>query len=569
MRLTIIKIIGFILLTSLNLNSFGHFGAGIKSDKIGKTFTISIGIDDYKTFPLYNCKKDAIAINKILQAQAPGDSNVHYLLLDGAASKDSILRVLKHIATLASPDDRFIFFYAGFSIFNGKLSGQMETLFCPYGSIDELKGKQLYGDTILPESVFEKLISMKLLQEYVQLIPCRNQMFIAEAASTENLNAEFASALMQGSPDIAALQNINRIIVAPKKIGQELRTGGMLAVGIKKLDTAKFKLTDLFIKEKSSAVAQAIINNCAPDYASVFFEKDFIKLYQQINRQGPLTRSKTVKLNLPDKAKQTLANKKRYALLIGIEQYKAKGWDPLNNPIKDAEEIGKVLKDLYGYDTILLKDPTVEFIFKNLLDLYAKMEPDDDFIFYVAGHGDYDQALLDDGFLVCIDSKPVEQDLMRNSYIAHSKLKRILNKLPAQNVLVLLDICHAGTFDEKVLGGQSREGSADQLILKRNINQFFLEKSNYSTRKVLTSVGKQPAFDGEVGKHSPFATYLLKLLYGAGGEVGMLTASDIFSSLQKAGLNEDTNLRIYPHQAAFGKHDPEGEFILLPVINEK
>lgn len=564
-----LKIIGFIVLTTINLNSFGRYDGGIKVENPGKTFSISIGIDDYKSFPLYNCKKDAVAIHNILKAQAPGDSNVHYLLLDAAAHRDSILHALKHIAALASTNDRFIFFYAGFSIFNEKASNQKGTLFCPYGSIDAFHRKQLFGDSLLYASDIEKLISMKLLQEYVQLIPCRNQMFIAEAASTENLNAEFAAALMQGSPDIAALQGINRIIVAPKQIGRELPEGGMLALAIQKMDTAKFKLTDLFHKEKSAAVAQAIINNCKPDYATVFFEKEFIKLYQQINNQNPLTRSGTVKLNLPDRAKQTLANKKKYALLIGIENYKVKGWDPLNNPIKDAEEIGRVLKDLYGYETILLKDPTAEIIYNNLLELYSKMEMDDDFILYVAGHGDYDQALLDDGFLVCIDSKPAELDLMRNSYIAHSKLKKMLNKLPARNVLVLLDICHAGTFDEKVLGGPSREGSADQLILKRNINQFFLEKSLYSTRKVLTSVGKQPAFDGEAGKHSPFATYLLKLLYGAGGEVGMLTASDIFSSLQKAGLNEDTNLRIYPHQAAFGKHDPEGEFILLPIINEK
>jgi uncharacterized caspase-like protein len=563
------KLIWFLGLTMLNLYLFGQKIRGIKVESTGKTYSISIGIDEYNSFPLYNCKKDAIAIHKILKAQAPGDSNKHYLLLDAAASKDSILQVLKRIANMASTNDRFVFFYAGFSLFTGKISNQMETFFCPYASIDELNRKQLNGDSILHALAFDKLISMKLLQEYVQLIPCRNQMFIAEAASTENLNAEFASALMQGSPDIAALQDINRIIVAPKQIGQELRDGGMLALAIQKLDTAKYKLTDLFQKEKSASVAQAIINNCKPDYASVFFEKDFIKLYQQINRQNPVTRSRNLKLNLPDPAKQALANKKKYALLIGIEHYKVKGWDPLNNPIKDATEIGSVLKDLYGFDTVLLKDPTAETIYNNLLELYSIMGPDDDFILYVAGHGDYDQALLDDGFLVCIDSKPVEKDLMRNSYIAHSKLKRILNKLPAKNVLVLLDICHAGTFDEKVLGGQTREGSTDQVILKRNINQFFLEKSMYSTRKVLTSVGKQPAFDGDAGKHSPFATYLLKLLYGAGGDVGMLTASDIFSSLQKAGLNEDTNLRIYPHQAAFGKHDPEGEFILLPVVNEK
>jgi hypothetical protein len=488
--------------------------------------------------------------------------------LDEKATKDSILQLIRLIASEARPEDNFVFFFAGLTVFNGDQKSNFETWFAPFGSIDHLKAKELFKDSALGRYLLEPLISLKLLQEYVQLLPCRNQIFIAEAASTENLNAEFASAFMQGSPDLAALQSVNRVIVAPRQIGVELADGGMLAVAIQKLDTTKYKLIDLLVPKKANAVAQAIINNCQPEYANVFFEKEFLKLYNQINGKNPATRSRNVKLNLPDPAKQALTQKNKYALLIGIDKYKVKGWDPLNNPVRDATEIGTVLKDLYGYDTIILRNTTAEVIYNKLLQLYANMKPEDDFILYVAGHGDYDQALLDDGFLVCIDSKPVEQDIMRTTYIAHSKLKRILNKMPAKNVLVLLDICHAGTFDEKVLGGSMRSGENTDIILRQNINQFFLEKSNYKSRKVLTSVGKQPAFDGMVGKHSPFATYLLKLLYGAGGEIGMLTASDIFSSLQKAGLYEDTNMRIYPHQSSFGDHDPEGEFILLPIINQ-
>ena len=563
-----IKPVAIIISLLITFTNHGY-SEGVRIDSIGRTFSISIGIDKYKSFPLINCKKDAIAIHSMLKGQSKNKKDQHYLLLEEHASKDSILKLIRHIATLAEPNDQFIFFFAGLTVFNGNQKQNFETWFAPYGSVDQIKASLLFTDSAIGREILSPLISLKLLQENVQLLTCRNQLFIAEAASTENLNAEFASALMQGSPDIAALQSINRVIVAPKQIGVELSEGGMLAVAIQKLDTAKFRLTDLLVKDKANAVAQAIINNCKPDYANVFFEKEFIKLYQQINRNNPVTRSRNVKLNLPEPTRQALANKYKYALLIGIDNYTVKGWDPLHNPIRDASEIGTVLKDLYGYDTLILRDPTSGMIYNTLLELYGKMKPEDDLILYVAGHGDYDQALLDDGFLVCIDSKPVEEDIMRNSYIPHSKLKRIMNKMPAKNVLVLLDICHAGTFDEKVLGGETRSGNNENLILKQNINQFFLEKSNYRSRKVLTSVGKQPAFDGLVGKHSPFATYLLKLLYGAGDEVGMLTASDIFSSLQKAGLNEDTVMRIYPHQASFGNYDSEGEFILLPLKNDK
>ncbi|HSK13250.1 MAG TPA: caspase family protein [Phnomibacter sp.] len=561
MNTRLLLIIGFLSLLSHAMAD----GAGGIVNKTGKTYSICIGIDNYKTFPLPNCKKDAIALHQLLKAKAPGDSNRHYLLLDEYATKDSILGLIRRISSDAKRQDRFVFFFAGLTYNHGSRSENSETHFCPAKSIDDVPAKYLMGDSVIDRAVLSRLISMKLLQEYVQLLPCREQMFIAEAASTENLNAEFASALMQGSPDMASLHDVNRVIVAPKKLGIELRDGGMLALAIQKMDTSKYNIYDLFNPEKANGTAQAILSQCEGDYATVFFEKDFIKLYQQINRNNPVMRSRNMKLNLPQPDKESLEKKKKYALIIGTDHYKGRGWDPLNNPIRDATEIATILKEMYGYEVTLLTDPTAENIYAHLLDQYSKQSPDDDFIIYIAGHGDYDKYILDDGFLVCTDSRSVEDDPMRNTYISHSKLKRILNRMPARQVLVLLDVCHAGTFDESVLGGVTRENTSNQALLQRNVNQFVMEKGKYVTRKVLTSVGKQPAFDGLVGGHSPFATYLLKLLYAAGGEIGLITASDLFSSLQKAGLNEESDMRIHPHQAGFGNHEPEAEFILLPV----
>ena len=71
-----------------------------------------------------------MAIHKILKAQAQGESNKHNLLLDAAANRDSIRQVLKRIASLASTNDRFVFFFAGFSVFSGKVSYQPESMFC-------------------------------------------------------------------------------------------------------------------------------------------------------------------------------------------------------------------------------------------------------------------------------------------------------------------------------------------------------------------------------------------------------------------------------------------------------
>ncbi|HEX4875612.1 MAG TPA: caspase family protein, partial [Chitinophagaceae bacterium] len=193
---------------------------------------------------------------------------------------------------------------------------------------------------------------------------------------------------------------------------------------------------------------------------------------------------------------------------------------------------------------------------------YKNLREDDQFIIYIAGHGDFDQGFLDDGFIVCTDSKSPEADPLRNTYIQHTKLKKMINKMPAKQLLILLDICHGGVFDENVLG-KTRDNPAAS-IANRNVLQLLKDKSPLVTRKVLSSVGKGSAFDGKAGKHSPFATYLLKILNARGGTEGIITLSDIYALLQKASLNETETLKISPHIAGFGQNDPESEFILIP-----
>ena len=47
---------------------------------------------------------------------------------------------------------------------------------------------------------------------------------------------------------------------------------------------------------------------------------------------------------------------KDIALFIAIDQYEH--WQDLRNPIRDAEEIAGDLSEDYGFDTIILRNPT-------------------------------------------------------------------------------------------------------------------------------------------------------------------------------------------------------------------
>ena len=548
---------------------------------------LSIGIDDYGDLRYRSPRADAMAYDSFFREQfrlAYGTDNLNYhsyVLLNKSATKDSILYSLKRIASLAKENDYFIFSFSGISLMQTEDSVNYTTVFCPYDVIMSRnianKEKPLMNrQTQRSDSVSKDIISLKLLQEYIQLIPCANQLFISEAGPSEKFKTEFVKTLMQSSPTLASMLNINRIIMVPNNMGYDGGTckngirfnNGPLAYFITNLEKS-YNIYDLFGNDAAAGRVASRIKAEAyscdfgkDDYFDIFFERKFLQQYRDIFGEEKSKR-RGLDLGGTDVKNIKAFSGNRHALIIGTDHYKAKEWEKLENPVYDATEVAEVLQSFYNYDVTLLKDPPMDTIYKYLSTYYRNLREDDQFIIYIAGHGDFDEGLLDDGFIVCTDSKSPEADPLRNTYIQHAKLKKMINKIPAKQVLVLLDICHGGVFDENVLG-KTRDNPASS-ITNRNVLELLKDKSQYVTRKVLSSVGKESAFDGRAGKHSPFAAYLLKILNARGGAEGIVTLSDIYALLQKASLNETETLKISPHLASFGQNDPQSEFILIPV----
>lgn len=553
---------------------------------VRNVWILSIGIDDYGGDVFRYCESDATAYDAFFakqflnyQGYFKDEQIKRFLLLGNHATRDSILSVLNTIASQASVNDYFIFNFSGrtwlfdesFKAFSvNKDSSKFTTYFFPYNVIydDEIKNRDT-ADTTTPS---KNLISLKTLQEYIQLIPCVNQLFISEAGPSEKFKTEFVKTMMQNSPELASLLNINRVIIVPNRFGlDELKGTGMgpIAYYLTHLDSIK-NIYNIFSNDHRSAEIAYLLkseefklppgeNN---DYFSVFFERAFLQQYREIFGDAKV-KKRGLDLGGADISTIKSFSGNRHALIIGTDNYRSKDWEKLENPVYDATEVAEVLQSFYNYDVTLLKDPPMDTIYKYLSTYYRSLREDDQFIIYIAGHGDFDEGLLDDGFIVCTDSKSPEVDPLRNTYIQHTKLKKMINKIPAKQVLVLLDICHGGVFDENVLG-KTRDNPASA-ITNRNVLELLKDKSQYVTRKVLSSVGKESAFDGRAGKHSPFAAYLLKILNARGGAEGIVTLSDIYALLQKASLNETETLKISPHLAGFGKNDPQSEFILIPV----
>ena len=232
------------------------------------------------------------------------------------------------------------------------------------------------------------------------------------------------------------------------------------------------------------------------------------------------------------------------------------------NAINDARAVSDMLSQGYGFEVQLMEDKPMDSIYKAIGEYYRTLNPNDQFIVYFAGHGDLEDEFMDDGFIVCADSRSRAEDPARNTYIQYAKLQKMINKIPARQILVMLDVCHGGAFNQK-------RSDPGKTITNRNVRQFLLDQSQYTCRKFLSSVGNEEAFDGKPGEHSPFAKLLLQVLNAKGKETnGIITLSDIFSVLQISSMNETATLKISPQKDGFGADNPQSDFILIPVERE-
>jgi hypothetical protein len=553
---------------------------------------LSIGINKYKGIrDIYmNCESDATAYNNFFKQQNKSGTNdindesgfKEYLLTGNAATKKAILNALADIASKASSNDYFIFNFSGSSRLFSVDSLNPVTYFFPYDSLgyNEDIYNSISNEALKKE--LNKLISLNILQEYIQQIPADKQLFISEAGPSEKFKTEFTKVLMQNSPAVASLLNKNRVIIVPNGYGadavrcNDIRIEkGPINYYITSLDPS-FNIYELFDEKKSDLIAyqlkskQYTCKSFGFNYFDVFFEKKFLNDFKDIivpsDNDGGTRGLKVNSKEIRESVKNLTA--KHYALVVGTDNYKGKGWNKLSNPVKDARAVADELSNSYGFEVQLLEDKPMDTIYKAILEYYKTANPNDQLVIYFAGHGDVDESFLSDGFIVCSDSKSADDDPVRNSYIPYAKLQKMLNNIPARQILVLLDVCHGGTFDAKAFTDEKREGDFSG-ISNKNVLQFLKDKLPLRTRKFLSSVGSEPAFDGKAGRHSPFANLLLQVLRAKGsGSNGIVTLTDINAVLQKASLNETASLKISPHMADFGSVDAFTEFVFIPIQKE-
>jgi hypothetical protein len=238
-------------------------------------------------------------------------------------------------------------------------------------------------------------------------------------------------------------------------------------------------------------------------------------------------------------------DRKDYAILFGTDKYDH--WTDLVNPIDDVRAIGKELKEKYGFQVEIVENPGVEDIWKKLRDLNErKFSSQDQLFIFFAGHGHYDET-FGEGYVVAKNS--LENDLSRNSYISHNRLRGVISNIQCNHILLTMDVCFGGTLDPVLARSRGKKEN------EASVSEMLARKWSHKTRKYLTSGGKEYVSDGVPGKHSPFSEKLIESLRTMGGSDFLLTLAEIQVELEK--------LKQLPRMGSFGDDEPLSDFVFV------
>jgi hypothetical protein len=236
-----------------------------------------------------------------------------------------------------------------------------------------------------------------------------------------------------------------------------------------------------------------------------------------------------------------------YAILFTTNDYD--NWPDLVNPVNDGRMIADELKKIYGYKVEIVEGGSQSDILKKLRE-YAekKYKPLDQLFIFFAGHGQFDQT-FGEGFVVTKESQL--HDEAKTTYLSHNRLRSIINNVPCEHILLAMDVCFGGTFDQAI----AHRGLDDEVYKEATQAEMVTRKLSYKTRRYITSGGKEYVPDGRAGMNSPFARKILEALRSRGGKDMILSLGEINTYVEA--------LKPQPRAGEFGDNAPGSDFIFV------
>lgn len=543
--------------------------AGVK--KPANVYVISIGINK-SVWPLNGCVNDAVylveklkidnarkdSLNSFNNSTKNGSSRLRaiirhnikeiipYVLTDEEASLENIRKTFKEVISKASYNDYFVFLYSGISM----ESEEDNTYLVPYMSTYDIEFHAKGYSNRMTKFNKETLFSLSEMARLMEQISCNNQLIISEAGSGNDFGKNLISELFESNPLIAKGTERNRVILTTKEIGREdpaqkigflmkyiLRSGNVLDV-FHNFNKYEFRLSKA---EMESPVSYS-------KYVAAYQEQEYrdilLKNYQRYGTRGAKSKKVGVESKTTDNVSET------HAFILATDTYNKEqdSWGDLKNPIKDADVVAEILSERYNVKTTKVYNKGKNEVLKAFYKLVQQLGENDKLLFFVAGHGYYDQ--LSGGYLVMKDSESLEEDISLNTYLYMGKLKGILDGVKCKQVFSIFDVCYGASFELNY--GDLEVENYSKTKFDKGFDAFMEEKDKNIARIVLAS-GQYEVFDywKDSEDHSPFASKLIKALKT---EKQFISPGKIFSYVQG---NATT-----PILKKHGKHEARGDFLL-------
>lgn len=188
---------------------------------------------------------------------------------------------------------------------------------------------------------------------------------------------------------------------------------------------------------------------------------------------------------------------KNYLLIMAVDKYKF--WKSLANPVKDARDLKRVLKERYGFEDQNIfeyynEEVTPESIREAFEKLREKGTNIDNLLVYYSGHGYYDPS-FDLGYWVPSEGRT--NSGATSTYIPNDNIRNYLKALEFRHIFLVADACFSGALFQVETASKGLESEKQQSI-----------KSRWG----LSAGNLEEVSDGEKGKNSPFAYALINYL---------------------------------------------------------
>ncbi|WP_173021545.1 SUMF1/EgtB/PvdO family nonheme iron enzyme [Lewinella sp. W8] len=203
---------------------------------------------------------------------------------------------------------------------------------------------------------------------------------------------------------------------------------------------------------------------------------------------------------------------KDYALFFAVNDYDR--MTNLRNPIQNAREIAKELRDKYGFRTEVVENPTLVTIEEKLAEYKAKFasgafDQKGQLLIFFTGHGTMRGR---NGYFMPRD---VDPSIVHRTGLEYDYWRDEINGFACQHILVTVDACHSATFDPD-FGKNGRDFSRKGDNTK---DQILLDHQAYRARLFITS----DAQGNETPDNSTLARKFLLALRSHRSQTGYLT----------------------------------------------